>query len=569
MKRFNSIGWITAALMSCLALAACGGTSSTGTQSSGSTTASGTESATSGGATAPASGIHGQLTVGMAPGDIDSLDPQHWYFASTWALSNGLCTPLLRYGDTSGAGSVALVPGLANLPSVSDGGKQYTFTLRPAKFADGQTITGQDIAYTAERMLTPALDGGWGPFYYSIKGAQAYEAGKASSISGITATANSVTFHLSAADGAFPYDWATPNTCPVAVGTPKKVFSDGSLMEKYASGPYKIATYAPEHSMVWVRNPNYDASTLGARGHLDKMTFNIGVAPSQAALDIKAGSIDLYTGFFNPADIAQLSSDPTLKSQVIISSRPANMYLWLNNTVPPFTNADVRQAVNYAIDRTQAAKAYGGPAVATPASQILTPAVPNFRREDYYPNTPDLAKAKALMAASGIKTPVTTYMWTRNDAGGFVPMAEVIQANLKAIGINVSIKTAPDAVSSPIYHSVKAHVPMSMSMQSPEFPDGEGIINANFNPKDPDNLNDPSRFHDLAFAPAFEHAASLPVGSARANAYMSLDQSLTTKGAPVAIIIDANRFDFVSSHVDGYVYQEALDGINYDDLGTK
>jgi peptide/nickel transport system substrate-binding protein len=574
VKRFHSMGWLTAALMSCLALAACGGSQSTGSQSSGSqssgsTTGTGTGAATSGGATSPATGIHGQLTVGMAPGDIDSLDPQHWYFASTWALSNGLCTPLLRFGDTAGTGSVALVPGLANLPSVSAGGKQYTFTLRPAKFADGQTITGQDIQYTAERMLTPALDGGWGPFYYGIIGAQAYEAGKASSIKGITATANSVTFHLSAADGAFAYDWATPNTCPVAVGTPKKVFSDGSLMSKYASGPFKIASYAPEHSMVWVRNPNYDASTLGARGHLDKMVFNIGVAPSQAALDIKAGSIDLYTGFFNPADIAQLSTDPTLKSQVIISSRPANMYLWLNNTVAPFSNADVRQAVNYAIDRTQAAKAYGGPAVATPASQILTPAVPNFRRENYYPNTPDLAKAKALMTASGIKTPVKTYMWTRNDAGGFVPMAEVIQANLKAIGIDVSIKTAPDAVSSPIYHSVKAHVPMSMSMQSPEFPDGEGIINANFNPKDPDNLNDPSRFHDLSFAPAFEHAAGLPVGSARANAYMSLDQQLTTKAAPVAIIIDANRFDFVSNHVDGYVYQEALDGINYDDLGVK
>jgi peptide/nickel transport system substrate-binding protein len=566
VRGIRIIRWLTAAMISCLALAACGGSSAgSGTGSGSGTTANGG----SGGATAPATGIHGQLTIGMAPGDIDSLDPQHWYFASTWALSNGLCTPLLHFGDKPGPGSVALVPGLAALPNVSDGGKVYTFTLRPAKFADGQTITGQDIEYTAERMLTPALDGGWGPFYYGIIGAEAYENGKAASISGITATSNSVTFHLSAPDGSFPYDWATPNTCPVPVGTPKKVDSSGSLMSKYASGPYKIASYAPQRSMVWVRNPNYDASTLGERGHLDKISFEIGVAPSQAADDIKAGNIDAYTGFFNPADIAQLSVDPTVKSQVIVSARPANMYLWLNNTVPPFTNVDVRKAVNYAIDRVQAAKAYGGPAVATPASQILTPAVPNFRRLNYYPNTPDLAKAKALMAASGIKTPINTYMWTRNDAGGFVPMAEVIQANLRAIGIDVSIKTAPDAVSSPIYHSVKARVPMSMSMQSPEFPDGEGIINANFNPTDPDNLNDPSRFHTLSFAPAFEHAASLPVGSTRANAYMSLDQSLTTQAAPVAIIIDANRFDFVSSRVRGYAYQEALDGINYDDLGVQ
>jgi ABC-type transport system substrate-binding protein len=505
----------------------------------------------------------------MAPGDIDNLDPQHWYFAATWALSNALCTPLLHFGDQPGLGSVKLVPGLANLPQVSDGGKQYSFTLRPAKFADGQTITPADIKYTAERMLSPTMDAGWGPFYYGIIGAQAYENGKAKSISGITTTADTVTFHLSKADGSFPYDWATPNTCPVGVGTPKKVISNGSLMGKYATGPYKLESYTPLRSMVWVRNPNYDASTLGARGHLDKIVFDIGVAPSQAALDIKAGNIDAYTGFFNPSDIAQLSADPTLKSQVIISPRPANMYLWLNNTVPPFTNLDVRKAVNYAINREQAAKAYGGPAVATPSSQILTPAVPNFRRINYFPNSPDLTKAKQLMAASGVKTPINTYMWTRNDAGGFVPMAEVIQANLKAIGINVAIKTAPDAVSSPIYHAVKTHVPMSMSMQSPEYPDGEGIINANFDPTNPDSLNDPSRFHTLSFAPAFEHAASLPIGSTRANAYMALDQSLSTQGAPVAIIIDANRFDFVSSRVRGYAYQDALDGINYNDLGVK
>ena len=340
-------------------------------------------------------------------------------------------------------------------------------------------------------------------------------------------------------------------------------------MSMYASGPYKIESYTPQRSMVWVRNPNYDASTLGARGHLEKISFDIGVAPSQAASDIKAGNIDAYTGFFNPADIAQLSVDPTVKSQVIISARPANMYLWLNNTVPPFNNADVRKAVNYAIDRVQAAKAYGGPAVATPSSQILTPAVPDFHRVNYYPNTPDLAKAKALMAASGIKTPVSTYMWTRNDAGGFVPMAEVIPGQPERHRHPRIDKDGARRRLVPIYHSVKARVPMSMSMQSPEFPDGEGIINANFNPTDPDNLNDPARFHDLSFAPAFEHAASLPIGSTRANAYMALDQSLTTEAAPVAIIIDANRFDFVSSRVRGYAYQEALDGISYNDLGVQ
>ena len=150
-----------------------------------------------------------------------------------------------------------------------------------------------------------------------------------------------------------------------------------------------------------------------------------------------------------------------------------------------------------------------------------------------------------------------------------VPVAEIIQANLRAIGINVAIKSAPDSVSSPIYHSPKTHTPMSLSETSPEFPDGEGILGANLDPRYPNSLNDPARFHDLSFASAFAHTAALPVGPTRANAYISLDQAVMTTDAPIAMVFDANRFDFVSSRVRGYVYQEALDAINYNTLGVK
>lgn len=231
----------------------------------------------------------------MASGDIDSLDPQRWYFASTWGLANGVCTTILRYADASGAAGVKLIPGLADLPRVSAGGKTYTYRLRPAKFANGQTITGADVKYTIERMLTPAVDPGTGQYFYEIVGATAYVSGKAKTISGITATPTTVTFKLTAPDGSFPYKTALPNTCPVAAGTPKKPDGGANLLEKYSSGPFEVRSYVPNRSMVWVRNPSYNTA-LGPRGHLSQINFQIGVDPSQAGLDIKAGDIDLYTG---------------------------------------------------------------------------------------------------------------------------------------------------------------------------------------------------------------------------------------------------------------------------------
>src|SRR5262249_28553556 len=149
--------------------------------------------------------------------------------------------------------------------------------------------------------------------------------------------ADSVVFKLEAADGSFPFKVALPTTCPVETGADLTQNTDGSLLMKYATGPYVIKSYTPEESMVWVRNPNYDPA-LGDRGKAAEIDFTIGVDPAQAALKIKAGDMDAYTGNFPAADVATLSKDDSIKDQVHSSSRPALLTVFLNNDVPPFDN---------------------------------------------------------------------------------------------------------------------------------------------------------------------------------------------------------------------------------------
>ena len=90
----------------------------------------------------------------------------------------------------------------------------------------------------------------------------------------------------------------------------------------------------------------------------------------------------------------------------------ATVFLFLNTRSAPFDDIRVRRALNYAVDRQKVADLHGGPAVAEPTCQIVAPTVPGYRRFCPYTiepdssgdwKAPDLAKARALIAASGTK----------------------------------------------------------------------------------------------------------------------------------------------------------------------
>jgi peptide/nickel transport system substrate-binding protein len=551
-----------------LIAASCGsdknGTSGTASTSpAGGTQAPGaTAGAQSGGGTPDPNGV---IQVGMAKGDIDSIDPNRWYAAITWGLANGLCTTLLRYDDKPGNAGVNVVPGLADMPTVSADGTEYTFKLRAAKFADGDPITPADVKYTFERMAHPDIATG-SDGYMRIVGKDDFQAGKAKDISGITTTADSVIFKLEGPDGSFPYKVSLPTTCPVGKDAPLTQDVDGSLMKKYASGPYVIKSYTPETSMVWVKNPNYN-SALGDRGKAAEIDFTMGVDPAQAALKIKAGDIDLYTGNFPAADVSQLSNDASVKSQVFSAARPAILTLFLNNEVAPFDNVKVRQAVNYAVNRNQVQRVWGGPSVGIPTDQILPPSVPEYRDYDAYPNEPNLEKAKSLMADSGLTLPVKTTIHTRNDVAGFQEACEVIQANLKEIGIDVEIVGTIGSVDQQADSDETQKTPMGIVTFSMDFPDGQAFLNLLLDPGKPEFGGSYARFNDKSFIPSYEAVAALS-GADRSKAYLDLDEKVMKEAAPWVPLLVPARFDFVSSRVTGYTYSQAMDNVNYNTVGV-
>ena len=90
-------------------------------------------------------------------------------------------------------GGGELLPDLAaDLPTVSDDGLTYTFTIKPgimyAPPLQDVEITAQDFIRAIQREADPKASSGGYPFYYSIiEGFDDYGAGKADTISGMSA----------------------------------------------------------------------------------------------------------------------------------------------------------------------------------------------------------------------------------------------------------------------------------------------------------------------------------------------------------------------------------------------
>ena len=494
----------------------------------------------------------GKLVILMPAGDPDHLDPQLWYTLVSWNIGFTICDTLVTYPDAAGEQGKQIVAGLASLPKVSDGGRTYAFTLRPGiKFSNGKPITPADIKWTFIRMLTPKLASSGAGFFGDIVGSQNVISGKSTALSGITTTADTVTFHLQKPSGSFLKRITMRFTCPVPDGTPAKPIENGSLP---ASGAYMIKSYTPGRDLLLVRNPYWNADSLGKRGKVDSIDLPIGVDPQQAALKIRSGSADLWLDKLPPADATQALHDPTLKGRVFSNPYAAVEYFWMNNDVAPFNNVDVRKAVNYAIDRNQMLKVWGGPSQGEVTDQILPPTMAAWKRFTVYPNSPDLAKAKALMKASGVKTPVSAVVRVRNDAPGFVELAQVLQQNLKPIGINLEIKSAADAVNNGIVDNRKNKIASGINEWSQDYPDAEDFIEVLLDPRRPSFSQARARFAAPGAIPYFNKVDALS-GHARDAAYQALDETLMKNWAPWAPLINPIEVDLVSSRVSGFLYQ--------------
>jgi peptide/nickel transport system substrate-binding protein len=410
----------------------------------------------------------GELKV-AGTSDVDFMDPAAMYYTVSFFLARGTLRQLVSYPPVADFEEQnQLVPDLATDTGQSnDDFTEWTFTLKDGVTfgkalggedipgVTGEQITCDDVKYGLERVFIPSVGGGY-PFYYEIlEGSAEFADGKADEVTGIECTDDkTIVFHLTEPAGDWPYRVAMPAGSPV----PRKYAEqfDSKKDSDYdshvvSSGPYYISEWSPEERIRLERNENYPADTDEVRpSYVDSVDWKLGFDNDVGVQQVQDG--DYHLGLdvdpLGPA-LEQTLNDPELKSRLINEPSGCNRYVWLNTTIEPFDNQQVREAVNYAIDRSSLKRLEGGPITGDIATSIIPPGVNGYLSPDEYNpfETPNMAgdidKAKELMAEAGYPDGFDgELLFVGASDPPHDRYAESVRADLEALGFtNLNVKT--------------------------------------------------------------------------------------------------------------------------------
>jgi DNA-binding SARP family transcriptional activator/ABC-type transport system substrate-binding protein len=396
----------------------------------------------------PAAEPSGGTLVVSVPADITLFDPAVAEAIDDGPIMSAICSTLMSYPDEPGLAGLRLAPDAARAaPIVSDGGRSYTFVIRPGlRFSppSNELVTAETFMHTIERSLSPRKSmglGGSGPGQQELTdvvGAAAYVAGKAEHIAGISARGDRLTIRLTHPGPDLPERLATSPFCAVPSNMPLR-----PVRGRFPSaGPYYIAATTPGRTLVLLRNPNYHGDRPRRPQRIDVV-----IGPQHPIEDVEASRLD-YAIDGVPADrsagLERLygAGSPAARhgqQQYFVVRYSEVDMIRLNTSRPLFATARMRRAANYAVDR-RALAANGGSfyAHATVAQMLLPPGEPGFRDEHIYPLRPDVAAARRLAGPGRHTALLYCYL-----GGGGPRAARIIVKNLAAIGIDVQVKCFP------------------------------------------------------------------------------------------------------------------------------
>jgi peptide/nickel transport system substrate-binding protein len=502
--------------------------------------------------------INGGVMKAAWHGGIDFIDPALAYYQESWQVEYATCVNLLGYPDKPAPEGYQLVPEAASsMPTVSPDGLTVTFTV-PAgkyKFNTGEPVTAQTFADALLRDLNPKQVSPFVSFVgESIQGASGWN-GKGS-IPGVVVQGDQLILHLTKPNGTIEAEMATPFMCAIPHNTP---INSKGVTSIAGAGPYYIASYTPNQSLVLKRNPNY----TGPRPHvLDEIDFGqFSIDQNQGLLSTKSGAIDYCPDCVTAAQSLPLSQQfgegsaaaQAGKQTFFISPEIEVNYYALNTANKALGNPLVRQAINYAIDRTGMTKQLGYKA-GIPTDKYLPPQVPGASSEKaVYPLTPDLTKAQALMAqakSAGVTTPINVLVYSTQGCQSCTNRMALLTQELKPLGIVVSVKYFQRSVQFQEEGVKGTKNDIADEGWLADFPDPYDFLNILLSGKSilPKNGDNFAYFNDPSFNSQLDQAAT-KVGSDRASTYGSIATAMKTDQAPWAAWSNQTNYDFFSSRM--------------------
>jgi peptide/nickel transport system substrate-binding protein len=303
-------------------------------------------------------------------------------------------------------------PGLA-ASWEQDDDKTWTFELVDnAVWHNGEPFTAQDVVFSFQRLKEHPI----GSFTAAVDRAQAL--GK-----------HRVRLHLTQ-----PYGALEPLLAGlVSIMNEKAVKSSDPKLKPVGTGPYRLVEWVQDDHVTLERWDQYYRSDAPM---LDEIVFRAVGDDSVRLTGLQTGELD-WIQRVPPQRVSELEGSRELASS---EGRPYNPeMIMFNCTKPPFDDVRVRQAVAWAIDRKQLVDlVWYGTSVAS--TEATAPPSPWYTGADPYEGGPDLDKARALLREAGISGRLQVNFAGQPQVATQIREAQIVQAQLKEIGIDLNIQ---------------------------------------------------------------------------------------------------------------------------------
>ena len=375
----------------------------------------------------------------FAAGEPDHIDP------ATTSTLTGAQVAVLMYDsltDTNANGD--LVPAAATKWTTADNGKTWVFTIRKAKFSNGEAVLPSSFVRAWIRATDAKLASEVAYHSYIIDGFQAWNEGKGPAPTSAVADDKKMTLTvtLTNAFAGFPSIASHPVFSPI----PKSMATADAKAEEngltlIGNGPYKLKQAISKQAggqVTLVRNATY----WGKKGTLDEIQFKITKDVNSAYNLFESGqgmSAAVPAGRFKEA--AAKYGEAGLGGVLGLDYWAFN---WDDPVVGGPKNVLLRKAITEAIDRSQISEQiYQGQR--KPVDQMVPKGIPGFRTGLGLGTARNVEQAKkdfAAWQAAGNKID-TPLRFSYNEGANWDKVATILVGNLKDAGIDAKLDPFP------------------------------------------------------------------------------------------------------------------------------
>jgi oligopeptide transport system substrate-binding protein len=448
-----------------------------------------------------------------------------------------LFSGLVRPGD-----NLEPAPDIAERWEISNGGRIYTFYLRPeVKFHDGRPVTAADFKYSWERACAPQTGSLTAATYLGdIVGVGEVLAGQTTEISGVRVIDDHT---LEVAIDAPKAYFLSKLTYPTAfvVDRDNVAAGGGWWRSPNGTGPFKLRQWDEGKQLVLERNELY-------YGEVAKV--------SQVVFKLWSGvPMNMYeTGEIDVAGVGSIYiekvTDETGPFYLDLSIVPelSFYYIGFNTAEPPFDDVNIRRAFSMAIDKEKLISlVFKG--TMEPAYGVLPPGMPGYN-EDLVGLDYDLAAAKALIADSSYgdvsnlpPITVTTLGWGGGISGELEAVVHQWRQNL---GVEVTVRQLePERF---LYHLREETDQMFYTGWIADYPHPQDFLDILFHSGTDNNYG---QYRNTEFDALLEAAAVEPDREASLGLYRQAEQLMVDEAACIPLAFGRN-YVLIKPYVKGY-----------------